>query len=200
MASENLDQMLQMARSHDIGLVLCNQSLGDLYANSPKVFHAVNGNCGIRQWFSATANSDIDLLQQLMGTMEEIQVTHTTGGKENTRSYRTEHVPRARVTDIHTVSENPNLSFLQIGGSGRGYARYQGIPFVCFNDYHISAEEYTQRRNMPWPSNLPGMFETKEVSQADPFIASPKPKAEKRNPRFPDNFDARGDDPQDLFS
>ena len=183
MATENLDQMLQMARSHDIGLVLCNQSLSDLKANSPKVFHAVNGSCAVRQWFSVNANDDLEMMEHLMGTREEIQVSTTRSSRDSSTTYRTEHVPRARVTDLHAISENPKLSILQISGLGVGYARYNGTPFVCYSDYHISAAQYEKRKKALWPTNYEGMFEAKEVSQADPFIAkqtkkktqSPKP-------------------------
>lgn len=203
MASENLDQLLQMARSHDIGLVLCNQSLSDLSANSSKVFHAVNGNCAIRQWFSVKSNDDLKLLQELMGTHEQVQITHTYSSKDSSRSYRTEHVPRARITDLHAMSENPNLSVIQISGSGRGYARYSGIPFVSYNDYHVSPEEYASRKDRAWPSDLPGMMESKETSQADPFVANAvkrKPNSNKKNPRFKDKREGENENPEDLFS
>ena len=198
MASENLDQMLQMARSHDIGLVLCNQSLSDLRANSPKVFQAVNGNCAIRQWFSITSNDDIDMIIQLMGTHEEAQLSKVYG-TETTATFRNEHVPRARITDIHKISENPNLSIIQVGGSGRGYARYKGIPFVAFNDYHISAAEYAIRRGMDWPTGMPGMFTTKEVPPDDPLRVPPKGKPRNAKKGRGDAGLTDNENPEDLF-
>ena len=198
MASDNLDQMLQMARSHDIGLVLCNQSLSDLKANSPKVFQAVNGNCAVRQWFSVTSTDDIDMMVKLMGTHEEIKVSKAYG-REVTTTYTTEHVPRARVTDLHEISENPNLSIVQVSGSGRGFARFKGIPFVAFIDYHISAEEYANRCKLGWPTTLPGMFTAKESQLANPIRDLPKRK--RQNPQGRSDFDRRGNDsPEDLFS
>lgn len=174
--SQGLDQMLQLARSHDIGLVLSNQSMSDLYSNSPAVFHAVSGCCGIRQWFSVNALDDINMLSTLMGTHEIVQETVTVGS-EVSRSYRTEHVPRARVIDLHAISENRNLSVLQIGGSGQGYARYNGIPVVCYNDYHITPKEFQRRKDMPWPHDLPGMIDAGETHE-------PRPEAKpRRNPR-----------------
>ena len=197
MATENLDQLLQMARSHDIGLVLCNQSLSDLKANSPKVFHAVNGSCAVRQWFSVNATDDLEMMEHLMGTREEIQVSTTRGRRDSSTTYRTEHVPRARVTDLHKISENPNLSILQISGLGRGYARYNGTPFVCFSDYHISGTQYEERKKGLWPTNYEGMFEAKEISQADPFIAKQaKKKSQPPKPKDP----PEGDWDRGLFS
>ncbi len=179
MASENLDQILQLARSHDIALVLANQSLSDLQANSSKIFHAVNGNCAIRQWYSVNSWTDIDMLQKQMGTHEEIQVTTTRSENGTSRSYKTDHVPRARTTDLHAISENPNLSVLQISGSGRAYARYRGIPFVCYSNYHISKDEFERRKKLGWPDDLPGMIRAKEVAQTD-SLNSPNPKKGKR--------------------
>ncbi len=191
--SESLEQILQLARSHDIGLVLANQSLSDLQVSSPKVYQAVFGNCAVRQWFSVNSEKDIDILGKLMGTREEIQETLTVGTERSSRSYRTEHVPRARVTDLHTISENPFLSVLQVGGSGRGYARYNGIPFVCYNDYHISAAEFERRRKMPWPYEMPGMIDAREVHTSRSVR---KPKREKQPPHKPriDNEDLFGTD------
>ncbi len=205
MASDNLDQMLQMARSHDIGLVLCNQSLSDLQANSAKVYHAVDGNCGIRKWFSIASSSEMKMLEYLMGTKEEIEVTESRNRRETTYSSRTVHVPRARVTDLHTISEDPNLSILQIGGSGKGYARYHGIPFVAYSNYHISEDEFARRSKMPWPSDLVGMFDTKEEAQADPHVGktpkgkSGKSRKDQRNGDGSNNPHTEGWD-QDLFS
>jgi TraM recognition site of TraD and TraG/Helicase HerA, central domain len=176
-SAESLDQILQMARSHKISMVLANQSLSDLRVNNASVYQAVFGNCAIRQWFSVNSADDIDILGKLMGTREEIQVTETTGTQQSSRSYRTEHVPRARVTDLHTISENPFLSVLQVSGSGRGYARYNGIPFVCYNDYHISAEEFERRKKLPWPNDLPGMIEAREQHPPQP---GPAPKRDTR--------------------
>ncbi len=205
MASENLDQMLQMARSHDINLVLCNQSLSDLQANSPKVYHAVDGNCGIRKWFSIASLSEMKMVEHLMGTREDIEVTESRNSRETTYSSRTVHVPRARVTDLHTISEDPNLSIVQIGGSGKGYARYHGIPFVAYSNYHISADEFELRSKKPWPSDLEGMFDTEEEAQADPYVGK-APKGKAGQARKNQRRDDRPNDPRtggwdtDLFS
>jgi len=177
--SQGLDQILQLARSHDIGLVLSNQSMSDLYSNSPAVYHAVGGNCALRQWFTVNSLDDINMLSTLMGTHEEVQETITTG-KAGGRSYRTEHVPRGRVTDLHTMSENRYLSAMQIGGGGRGYARYNGIPFICYNDYHITPEEFHRRKKLPWPQDLPGMIVAGETHEPPTIGKSTRNKRGKR--------------------
>jgi len=101
------------------------------------------------------------------------------------------------VTDLHAISENPNLSILQISGLGRGYARYNRTPFVCFSDYHISATEYETRKKGLWPTNYEGMFEAKEVLQADPSIAKQsKKKSQPPKPKDP----PEGDWDRGLFS
>lgn len=191
--SQGLDHMLQLARSHDIGLVLANQSMSDLYSNSPAVFHAVSGCCGIRQWFSVNSREDIETLSILMGTREEVKVTHTVGRDQSSRSYTTEHVPRARVTDLHTISENRNLSVVQVIGSNDGYGRYNGIPFVSYNDYHITPEEFARRKKLPWPCDLPGMIEAGE-SHDPPLPPSPPRRPPPNRPNPFDNDQLFGPD------
>lgn len=161
-ASDNIDQMLQMARSHDISLVLCNQSMSDLKANSEKLFSAVDGNVGIRQWFTVSSSDDLRNVEHLMGTYEKIEVTESRNARDTTRTYRKVSVPRATVNDLHAISEHPNLSILQIGGQGKGYARYRGVPFVVHSSYHISEKEFNDRKNKPWPTNLEGMMIAKD--------------------------------------
>ena len=178
--SQGLDQILQLARSHDIGLVLSNQSMSDLFSNSPAVYHAVGGNCALRQWFTVNSLDDINMLSTLMGTHEVVEETITTGAGGTHRSYKTQNVPRARVTDLHTMSENRNLSALQIGGGGRGYARYNGIPFICYNDYHITPEEFDRRKKMPWPQDLPGMIVAGETHEPPNIRKSTRNKRDKR--------------------
>ena len=72
---------------------------------------------------------------------------------------RVEDVPRANISDLQTISDNPNLSILHITGDRKGYGKYRGIPFVVRSEFHISAKEYKQRENFDWPDdNLPGMM------------------------------------------
>ena len=110
----------------------------------------------VRQWFSVNANDDLEMMEHLMGTREEIQVSTTRSSRDSSTTYRTEHVPRARVTDLHAISENPKLSILQISGLGVGYARYNGTPFVCYSDYHISAAQYEKRKKSALAYQLRG--------------------------------------------
>ena len=66
-----------------------------------------------------------------------------------------------------------------------------GIPFVCYNDYHISAEEFERRKNLGWPTELPGMLIASEVHDLES-----KRKPQNRNPpsrkRAPNNDDLFG--------
>jgi hypothetical protein len=163
---EGIDGTLQMARSNDVGLILANQSMADLWIKSPKVCQAVAGNCAIRRWFSVNSQKDIEELMMLMGTteVEKTTVTHSNQGRST--SCTMEHEPRVRVTDLHTVSENSELSILQISGRGRGYARYSGTPFITRSEYHISESDYQKRKQIPWPTDLPGMIPCTESYEA----------------------------------
>lgn len=187
---EGVEHTLQLARSHDIGLVLSNQSMADLDVTSPKVYQAVAGNCAIRRWFSAMSKRDLEELYTLMGTTEVTRETVSRGPDGTTTSYQQEHEPRARMTDLHAISEESSMSVLQIAGRGRGYARYNGIPFVCYSEYHISEEEYLHRKSLPWPSDLPGMIVAKESydSLQPSSSVTPKKKSNTRLNQDPDLF------------
>ncbi len=164
MISENLDQFFQMARSLDVGLVLANQSLSDLKASGEKLFHAIEGNCYIRQWLSATTVEDLQMLEVLFGTQKEIrETTIGAGTTEQVISRTVVDAPRITMTDLHTISDNPTLSVVRITGTRKGYSRYRGIPFVMRSHFHISEMEYETRQNFKWPTDLPGLMEVRET-------------------------------------
>ncbi|MBN8600632.1 MAG: TraM recognition domain-containing protein [Planctomycetes bacterium] len=192
---EGIDATLQMARSNDIGLVLANQSMADLWIKSPKVYQAVAGNCAVRRWFSVNSQKDIEELMMLMGTTEVEKSTVTRGNQGRSVSYTTEHEPRVRVTDLHAISENSELSILQVSGRGRGYARYSGTPFIAQSEYHISETDYQDRKQMPWPTNLPGMI---PCTESHDILLSSRSESKKKTPqRDSARGNARGND---IFS
>ena len=51
---------------------------------------------------------------------------------------------------------------------GAGYAQFGAMPVIVENDFHISAEEYKQRRDADWPSRESGTFVAAEWERPQP--------------------------------
>jgi TraM recognition site of TraD and TraG len=170
MISENLDQFFQMARSMDVRLVLANQSLSDLKASGAKLYQAIEGNCNVRQWISATSIEDLQAIEILFGEHKEVKqsVSYTSNGPVVSETL--ESAPRITMTDLHTIFDDPSLSVVKITGTREGYSRYRGIPFVMRSHFHISKTEYQRRRDFVWPIDLIGTMEVKET----PITRKPK--------------------------
>jgi len=158
MATEGLDQLFQMARSLDVGIVLANQSMSDLTAANVALAGSIEANCHWRQWFSIGNQSELEALSRLFGTREEVRysTTYTNNGMASTA--RIEEVPRATLLDLQSFSDDPSLSILKITGDRKGYGKYRGIPFVVRSAFHITQAEYEQRKKYQWPDDWPGMM------------------------------------------
>jgi hypothetical protein len=161
--SDNLDIVFQQARGLDIGMVIANQSLGDLQDVGQVLLSAIEGNCAIRQWLSVTTKNDIEHLEKLFGTRKELRETKTFASKGNSISYVMRDEPRITVNDLHQISNDPFLSVTQIRGERGGFANYRGVPFVVRNSFHINEEDYGKRLELQWPSELPGMTSVAEL-------------------------------------
>ncbi|TWU37513.1 TraM recognition site of TraD and TraG [Novipirellula aureliae] len=192
MMSESLDNTFQLARSHDINLIIANQSIGDLRAKGDRLINAIETNCAIRQWLSVTSVNDLEMVGKLFGTHKEVHKSETQSrnGTSVQRSLR--DAPRITITDLQQISDDPFLSVTKITGVRDGYSKYRGVPFVVRNQFHISGKEYERRRDFVWPTDLPGMMMVEELSL--PTIAI---KAKKAKPDRPIDNDT--DDLADLF-
>ena len=158
MASDSLNQLFQMSRSLDIGLILANQSMSDLKAINKSLASSVEANCHVRQWFSVGDQAELEMLEKMFGTREELKYSHTASTNGSSVTTRWEDVPRASSTDLQSISDDPQLSILSITGDRKGYGQYRGVPFVVRSEFHITSEEYDRRKKFAWPSDLPGMM------------------------------------------
>lgn len=162
MVAHNIEYILQLARSMNVGVILANQSMQDLKTSGTNLIPAIEANCRLRQWFSVSAAEDRKRISENSGvTVEEFYST----------SYRTEDtslsvsqqiLPRLSSNDILLASDHRFRSILTLS-RGAGYAQYGGFPVIVESAYHISADEYQRRRAMPWPMHLPGTFIPKEL-------------------------------------
>ncbi|MEO8271081.1 MAG: TraM recognition domain-containing protein, partial [Aureliella sp.] len=154
MISDNLDIVFQQARSLNIGMMIANQSMGDLRNAGPVLLSAIEGNCAIRQWLSVNTADDIEHLTKLFGSYKKVheKVTESPRGRSVSRELKNE--PRITTNNLQQISDDPFLSVVQIDGERHGFARYRGVPFVLRNSFHISDQEYRERLKFQWPTHL----------------------------------------------
>ncbi len=155
MVSNNVEALLQMARSHDISLILANQCLGDLKLADADLTEAVTNNTRIRQIFSISSPEDLRDLSLISG--ERFSVTRgwgfnfgMAGVRQVTDMFRETPTPKLRINDLIDASNHPSRSIFLLRRS-EGMAQYGGYPFVLQSCYHIPANEYQRRRNSRWP-------------------------------------------------
>ncbi|MFM9960797.1 MAG: type IV secretory system conjugative DNA transfer family protein [Planctomycetaceae bacterium] len=76
MVAHNIEYMLQLARSMNIGVILANQSMQDLKTSGTNLIPAIEANCRLRQWFSVSAAEDRKRISENSGvTVEEFYAT-----------------------------------------------------------------------------------------------------------------------------
>lgn len=171
--ANNLELIMQTARSMKIGIILANQSMLDLKKPGVDLTPAVRTNTRYKQVFAA---SNIDELREMIDASGEALVYQRSyageaagaaigflaGGVKLTQSEHT--TPRMRVNDVLLATDAPDQSIVQIR-RGAGYAQFGGMPFVMRSTFHISPEEYATRKAFPWPEDVEGTLVGKEVVQ-----------------------------------
>lgn len=176
MVANNVEAMLQLARSMGVSVILANQSLQDLKTTTTDLIPVIEANCRYRQWFSVSSTADRELLMTLGGetieSLESVSVSWNNLSRSVSRSTREEILPRLSLNDIMLVSDHPRLSVVRIS-RGDGYAQYGGLPIVVESGFHITREEYERRKQFPWPAAVPGTI----VPQLDPVTPAAPPKA-----------------------
>lgn len=180
MVANNLEYMLQLARSMGVGVILANQSMQDLRKGNVDLIPAIEANCRLRQWFSVSSDEDQQRLVRGSGLTVEMINSYTQSvnseGKSSTGHSQSEHIaPRLTVNDILLANDHPFRSILRVS-RGAGYTQYGGMPFVIESQFHISQEEYERRKRLPWPT-ADGAFQPRGVSRSS--VSASKPEAAK---------------------
>lgn len=161
--SPNIGAIMQIARSHDVALVLANQSLGDLRtASGGVVYSAITGNTRIRQYFSVRDAAEIEGLTSTSGECIIYNASFTTTTKiiddvsvvAETVSYTPQISTKLRRNDIIEASDHANRSIFQLFRS-IGVAQHQGYPFIMESVHNISKAEHERRSLLKWPAPTP---------------------------------------------
>lgn len=176
MVADNLQYMLQLARSMGVGIVLANQSMQDLKQGGTNLIPAIEANCRLRQWFSVSSVDDQQRLIQISGETIDHSVsrTHTinAAGRASTSISATEQVVnRLTVNDILLTNDHPHRSILRVG-RGSGYAQFGGMPVIIESEFHISEAEYQRRKTMPWPQGCGAFLPASNVPSTSKAVAS----------------------------
>ena len=69
-AAHNLDTILQIARSMNVGVILANQSMLDL--KQENLIHVVEANCRYRQWYAISSPEEQERLSKGSGETVEL--------------------------------------------------------------------------------------------------------------------------------
>ncbi len=161
MVADNLEYILQLARSMGISLVLANQSIADLKTRKTDMISVIESNCRFRQWFDVPSEEDRRRLLDVAGeTVELVQTnsfTSSSNGNSSTHSTSELILPRLNINEILRIGDDPNLSIVRLARGG-GYAQLAGLPTVIRSGFHISEKEYERRKAMQWPALSTGMF------------------------------------------
>lgn len=188
--ANNLEYMLQLARSMGVGVILANQSMEDLKKATTNLIPAVEANCRLRQWFSVSSSDDQRRLMEGSGLTVDRQrgwssSTNSKGETSTSFSETEQVVNRITMNDVLLTSDHPFRSFLRIG-RGAGYAQYGGMPFIIESHFHISEDEYQRRRAMPWPEQ-PGTFVPADFIRSQTETGRRKPETTTPGPVWTDD-------------
>lgn len=178
MVANNLEYMLQLARSMGVGVILANQSMQDLRKGNVDLIPAIEANCRLRQWFSVSSDDDQQRLIRGSGlTVETLtSVSHSVNSDgKSTKGYtQSEHIaPRLTINDILLANDHPFRSILRVS-RGAGYTQFGGMPVIIESQFHISPEEYERRKRLPWPS-AEGAIQPQVVSRTSEGTAVSAP-------------------------
>lgn len=171
--ANNLELIMQTARSMKVGMILANQSMLDLKKSDTDLTPAVRTNTRFKQVFAA---SNIEELKEMVDAsgesliyqrsfMGELGNALATFGGISKLTLSEVATPRLRPNDIMLATDAPQQSIVQIR-RGMGYAQYGGFPFVMRSTYHISRDEFLERKKASWPANVSGTFEARELIQS----------------------------------
>ncbi|WP_339888915.1 type IV secretory system conjugative DNA transfer family protein [Rhodopirellula europaea] len=154
--SSNLEIILQLARSHEISVILANQSLGDLDTPGSNLLATLATNTRLRQCFSIGDEREMGSVMRAAGEylIKDTRFNQGSFGLVGStiQSLSNSFVPssRLRVNDILAASDSPGSSIFNLR-AGAGYAQYGGMSFVAHSVHHIPESEYRRRLNATWP-------------------------------------------------
>ncbi|MFN3194031.1 MAG: type IV secretory system conjugative DNA transfer family protein [Aureliella sp.] len=177
--ANNLELLMQTARSMRIGLILANQTIFDLAKAGVDLRATVRTNTRFKQVFAASNVDDIRELIEVSGEalVHSRSFSHNLGGGSfigavSSITSQETTTPRLRTNDILLATDAPDQSIVQIR-RGDGYAQFGGMPFVMRSQFHIDKDTYDKRKESPWPEVNDETILGKEVEHRSPLDELP---------------------------
>jgi len=179
--SSHIEVLLQMARSHDVGLILANQSLNDLRQKDADILSTVTSNTRMRQIFGLQDPREIKDIIEISGNrLGWVRaLTSVVGWLTNffpIASTRLTHqetlMPRLSLNDVIEASDHPLRSIFHMS-RGKGLAQFGGYPFILESVFHITEAEHEGRRAMDWPgeTGFACIFEDEQALPQPNYVA-----------------------------
>jgi hypothetical protein len=179
--AHNLEALLQLARSMNVGVILANQTMQDLKQPDLDMIPTLESNCRFRQWFAVSSSADRKRLSDGSGLTVEQKGSFDYGPLRPdwtwlwklvwpSATFSEEVKPRLSENDILLATDHPFRSVLTVT-RGAGYAQYGGLPLIVESRFHIPEQEYRRRRVVPWPGPGGGAF----VPRTEPAAGRPNP-------------------------
>ncbi len=162
-AAHNVESILQIARSMNVGVILANQSMADLKRED--LVHVVEANCRYRQWYAVSSPDEQYRISKGSGETVDVMHSETTSRQRDGFNVRVTNsvgsqqmvAPRLTVNDVKLASDDARKS-IAVVTRGAGYSQFGGMPVVVESDFHISEQEFLARKNAPWPTVGTGSF------------------------------------------
>lgn len=197
-AAQNVDAILQIARSMNVGVILANQSMLDLKRDD--LVHVVEANCRYRQWYAVSSPEEQERLSKASGQTVDVLHNESTSRQQDGFDVRTTTsrganqflAPRLSVNDIKLASDDPRKSIALVT-RGAGYSQFGGMPVIVESDFHISEQEFLARKNAAWPAVSSGTFVPKD------WNPRPATKSHSRKPKALVVTEESIGDESDLF-
>lgn len=172
----NLEYILQLARSMNVGVILANQSMEDLRTRTTDLIPTLEANCRYRQWFAVSSSDDRARVVANSGETLEDFVTRSVSENGESYTYIPKLMPRLSQNDVLLITDHRKQSIVTLT-RGKGYAQYGGMAVAVESEFHISLAEYQARRRMPWPDAGYGSFIPRTLRAAiSKLITPPTPR------------------------
>ena len=172
----NLEYILQLARSMNVGVILANQSMEDLRTRTTDLIPTLEANCRYRQWFAVSSSDDRARVVANSGETLEDFVTRSVSENGESYTYIPKLMPRLSQNAVLLITDHRKQSIVTLT-RGKGYAQYGGMAVAVESEFHISLAEYQARRRMPWPDAGYGSFIPRTLRAAiSKLITPPTPR------------------------
>ncbi|QEG01538.1 AAA-like domain protein [Stieleria maiorica] len=176
LVANNLELLMQTARSMKMGLILANQSIYDLKKPGIDLMPTVRTNTRYKQVFAASNIEDLRELVEVSGEAlvhtrsygQKVGMAGPFGGGILNLNQSESTTPRLRTNDVLLATDAEDQSIVQIR-RGAGYAQYGGFPFIMRSKFHISADEYSHRKEQSWPEPSDETVVGTEVELSSPL-------------------------------